>query len=512
MTDLSLALEAFHFLRPAWLLLLPAALWLALAARRAERGAGLRAEGVAPHLKAALTVGGAAARRLRPMDAAAVAVALAALGAAGPTWSRQPDPFAAQSAPAVVALAVTPSMQQTDLAPSRLERGKQKIRDFLELRAGARTALVAFAGAAHVVLPMTEDAGVMTPYLEGLSPDVMPSPGLAAADALTLAQTLLAAEDAPGVVLFVTDALDPADASALDGAEAAVAVLALLPEGARDRGLDALSAPVVRASPDGTDVARLDALLNAAFRRAQLDDLARPWEDRGVWLAWPAALLLLPLFRRGWVMRWLGVGIVALGLGAPGAARADGVADWFLTPDQQGRLAMQRNAFGDAADLFVDPMQRGYALYRAGRYEEAVSTLDRVETAEAAFIQGMAQLKSRAYRDGVRSFETALERDPDLPGAARNLEQARRIVDYVERVREQSDTGEESGIGADDTVYDNEAARGAETEVQYGEERLGDGPLSADQWMNTVETRTSDFLRLRFALEAARRPQAEAAE
>lgn len=126
-----------------------------------------------------------------------------------------------------------------------------------------------------------------------------------------------------------------------------------------------------------------------------------------------------------------------------------------------------------------------------------------METAQAAFIQGMAQVKSRAYRDGVRSFETALERDPDYPGAAENLAVAREIVDYVEEARVQSDTGEDSGIGADDVVLDNEANAGAETQIEAPQEG-GSGLLTTEQWMNTVDTSTGDFLRQRFAVEAAR--------
>merc|ERR1711960_14392 len=106
-------------------------------------------------------------------------------------------------------------MEASDVAPSRLERGKQKIRDFLDLRAGARTALVAYAGTAHAVLPMTEDPQVMVPYLEGLSPEVMPREGAVAGEALALAQAMLSEEGAPGGVLFVTDSIDPADVATL---------------------------------------------------------------------------------------------------------------------------------------------------------------------------------------------------------------------------------------------------------------------------------------------------------
>ncbi len=510
MSELNVILDAFHFIRPWWLLLLPVVVVLWWAVRRNRTSRGVVTEGIAPHLRAALTVGRSERRRLWPIDGVAVTLSLLALGAAGPTWSRVPDPFVAQSAPVVVVLKVTPSMEERDVAPSRLERGKQKIRDLLALRAGARTALVAYAGSAHRVVPMTEDPSVMAPYLEGLTPEVMPESGERAADALDLAAELLAQEHAPGGVLFVADGLDPADAAALDGATAtAVAVLAMLPEGGRDRGLDLLAkAQVVPVTPDDGDVRRIDRTLAAAYRQAMLENTAQPWLDRGHWLAWPAALLTLLWFRRGWTMRWAAVAFV-LALQVPQPARADGIIDWFLTPDQQGRLAYQRKDYARAGELFTDPLWRGYALYRDGQYEQAAEVLDRAETAQAAFIQGMAHIKSRSYRDGVRSFETALRRDPDYPNAQANLEVAREIVDFVERAREQSDTGEDTGEGADEIVFDNEDERGADTQMETPQED-GAGLMTTQQWMNTVDTRTGDFLKQRFAIEAAKRTTPEA--
>lgn len=496
-----LFLEAFHFLRPGFLALTPVILWLWWRVRAMGRDRGISGgDRIAPHLRAALTVGAMGARRIRPIDGVMVTLLLVTLGAAGPSWTRQSDPFAAQSAPAVVVLAVTEAMLGTDVQPSRLERGKQKIRDVLDLRAGGRTALVAYAGSAHVVLPMTEDPQVMTPYLNGLSPEIMPRPGNTAGPALELAQAILAAQDAPGGILWVTDGIDPADTSALNATEVPLAVLSMRPEGSPDRGLDALTAPVIAVTPDAADVRRIDRLLNAAYRRAQLQDSDQPWEDRGVWLAWPAAVLMLVWFRRGWTMRWTVAVLLCGALTLPGTARA-GVADWFLTADQQGRLAFDKRDYARAAALFADPLWRGYALYKSGQYKEVVPVLDRVETAQAAAIQGMAQVKSRAYREAIASFETALARDADYPGAAENLAMARRILEFVEEAREQSDTGEDRGIGADEMVFDNTSARGEDTQIEVAEE--GAGLMSAEQWMNTVDTRTSDFLRLRFALELA---------
>ena len=223
------------------------------------------------------------------------------------------------------------------------------------------------------------------------------------------------------------------------------------------------------------------------------------WDDRGWILAWPAMLLTLLWFRRGWTMRWSVILVVALTAAPNDPAHAGGIADWFLTADQQGRLAYDQKEFDKAANLFEDPIWKGHSLYRVGKYAEAAGVFGRLQTAEAAFAQGMAHVKTREYREGIAAFEKALERDPDYPAASRNLEIASAILEYVERVREQSDTGEESGIGADDVVFDNESDRGAETTIDASSKMKMD---TAEQWMRTVDTRTEDFLRTRFALEA----------
>jgi hypothetical protein len=58
--------------------------------------------------------------------------------------------------------------------PSRLERAAQKIRDLLAERRGTRSALIAYAGSAHLVMPLTRDADLIARFAAELSPDVMP--------------------------------------------------------------------------------------------------------------------------------------------------------------------------------------------------------------------------------------------------------------------------------------------------------------------------------------------------
>ncbi len=199
-------------------------------------------------------------------------------------------------------------------------------------------------------------------------------------------------------------------------------------------------------------------------------------------------------------MRWAWI-VLIVGLVPADPARADGWRDWFLTSDQQGFLKYRNKEFSEAGMLFEDPFWRGYAKYRAGEYEDAAEIFAGLTTAEAAFAEGMAEIRNRGYRPAIAAFEKALDRQPDFPEAEQNLEVAKAILDFVETTREQSDTGEEAGIGADETVYDNEAQRGAQTEV--APEDAGPSALTADQWMTSIDINMQDFLRSRFLLENA---------
>ncbi len=61
-----------------------------------------------------------------PVDPVRVAMA-------GPSWEREPSPFADDTAGLVVLLKASTTMEATDVQPSRLERSKHKLRDLLEL-------------------------------------------------------------------------------------------------------------------------------------------------------------------------------------------------------------------------------------------------------------------------------------------------------------------------------------------------------------------------------------------
>lgn len=333
MIDLEL-FEVFHFLRPWWLLGVPVVLGIWWWAHRQEADASQLQAIFPPHLRAALTMGQNRKRRFRPVDIVILAWLLMVLAVAGPTWSKQPSPWFSETAPLVVAVEVSDSMRANDLPPTRLDRARFKIIDLIAARTGARTALIAYAGSAHIVLPPTKDTAVIKPFLESLDPLIMPEPGASASAVLPLATSLLGEQAAIATVLFVTDGFASADIAAFaDFADqpgmpslAALVVgtqsggVALLPDGTPVRSADggrletgvdeetiarvasAGDVAVVEAVTGDGDIRALSRILESNLRQA--DDPNARWQDEGWWLLIPAALLVLIWFRRGWTMQW----------------------------------------------------------------------------------------------------------------------------------------------------------------------------------------------------------------
>ncbi len=174
--------------------------------------------------------------------------------------------------------------------------------------------------------------------------------------------------------------------------------------------------------------------------------------------------------------------------------------DLWLTPDQQGRLAYERLEFSQAAATFENPAWAGIAHYDAGEYTDAAALFSRSRSASAAYNRGNALIKGREYGNAITAFELAVTEQPDWQEAQENLALSRFVQTYIERTREQSDTGDESELSADGYVFDNKKSKGQQMTITNDSVMEA---ASAEKWMRSVNTETREFLQMRFALEAA---------
>jgi Ca-activated chloride channel homolog len=324
----------FHFLYPYWLLALPPLIGLAVwfARRRGLDGGWPRV--LDGELLSLLRLRDNNVGR-SPWPLVGLVWTLAVLALAGPTWQRQITPAYRAPAAWIVTLEVAPSMDAADVAPSRMARARYAVDDLLSAAQDARVGLVAFAGDAYTVAPLTSDVTTIRNLAQPLAPSLMPESGDSLAPGLQEAGHLLQA--APGrdrQVIVLTDGFsDPAQALVAaqqlhrQGIDVNVVGVgtrggAPRPDGNGGFVRDASGQVVLTrldddllqrvATAGGGHFVPLSALpqliadLHAAGSRNMGSGVAAhvklsSWLNDGVWLL-PALLLLAALVaRRGWV-------------------------------------------------------------------------------------------------------------------------------------------------------------------------------------------------------------------
>lgn len=496
-------LQQFHLMRPQWLwLILPTAL-LALLLWRQRGRSGNWSDVIAPELLPYLLGEQSENKRSNLLPAIVIAWLVAVLAAAGPSWERIPQPIHQKQDALVLVLDLSYSMKAADLAPSRIDRARQKLLDLLKQRTEGQTGLVAFAGDAHIVTPLTDDNPTIANLLPALHPDMMPVPGSDAQGAVTLALELLqSAGIRRGRVLLVTDGVSQAKsariADLISGSGAQLAILGI--------GTD-VGAPIPLSNggflKDGSgtivipqlDVNSLRTLAQRSNGRYEsmtipdsdlerllsttdipgendtlaLDRTADAWDDKGYFLI----LLLLPvglsLFRRGWLMCLLP--LVFLGEVKP--VQAGIWDDLWLTRDQQGQRALDAGDTETASRVFDNPQWAGTAAYRGGEYDRAVEQFSTGEGANAAYNRGNALARAGKIDDAIDAYKESLQQAPDETDAQENLA-------LLEQLKQQQQDQQQQNQD-DDSDDQNDQPQDQEQQQSSGDQQQQDSDSDQQQ-------------------------------
>ena len=498
-------IDGFHVLRPEWLwgLLICPLLALALWHRRTRQGDWSRA--IDPELLPYLMPEHSDKTRQTTIWMPILLLSLIVLAASGPSLRQVELPVIKRADALVLVLDLSASMLAADVQPSRIRRARQKILDLLELRVEGVTGLVVFAGDAHVVTPLTDDARTIANLMPALSPNIMPLPGANATSGIEAAANLLITAGAQGgQILLMTDGLPGFDTvrakNALESSGAALAVMAIgtkagapipLPNGgflkddageiviptldrrAIDQIASTLNAPVEQISLDERDIESLTKRNNLAAQ-GELD-LARQtdaWQDQGFWLAALVALLLLPAFRKGAL-----VGLLLLVVMLPETAKAAAWEDLWLTPDQQGAKRLAAGDANGAAERFDQSSWRGMAEFEAGAYDRAASSFASEPSADALFNQGNALAMQGDLRGAINAYEESLALLPSAEDAIANRDFIQSLLD------QQEDQDQEQQEGEEQSQQDEQAEQNESSDSDSG----GDGE-SSDQQDDSQQT------------------------
>tara|TARA_Y100000296_G_scaffold17555_1_gene20753 strand:- start:1524 stop:3566 length:2043 start_codon:yes stop_codon:yes gene_type:complete len=202
-------LNQFHFLRPEWFMaLVPLMLLVVLIRKTTAKQSGWQSV-IPSHLYQHMVIGKTEMGVKPPMWMLAFVWVVSVIALAGPTWERLPQPVYQLKMGHVIVIDMSLSMRATDMTPDRLTRAKYKAIDLVNAIGEGEMGLVAYAGDAFVISPLTEDAGNITTLIPSLSPEIMPVPG---SDPLlgieSAAELLTNAGYNSGMIYWITDGIE----------------------------------------------------------------------------------------------------------------------------------------------------------------------------------------------------------------------------------------------------------------------------------------------------------------
>jgi len=501
----------FHFLRPLFLLgllALPVLVWL-LQQKRDEGNDWSNA--IDPALLAHLMPASKKTASKRSNLALISALVLILVSLSGPTWERKPQPVAQIKDDVVVVLDLSISMLATDIAPDRLTRAKQKLQDLLALRDEGNTALIAFSGDAHIVTPLSDDSNTLLANLPALDPFMMPIIGSRPDLAIQQAVDLLERGNAKrGRIVLVTDGVEPHQAERINDAlpsdRYTLSVLAVgtapgAPIDLGERGYLKDDGNVVIPKTDlkslrqlannnggqfseisltDKDLNRLDIdgsrFLNAIKEDddSAIDKRFDAWEDLGYWLLLAIIPLLMLSHRQGafilaLLIVWPNEEVLAAASDNPQSNTENTPLssfwdDLWATRDQQAQALMNQGRYDEAASVFKSPEHKAEALYRAGKFEEAASSTPNESSSRSAYNRGNALAKSQQFEEAIKSYEAALDADPNNEDARFN----KKIIEEALAEQEKQQQGQQSQDQGGDQQDDQ---NGDQDNEQSGEQK-----------------------------------------
>jgi len=218
MTSFTLFIDNFHFIRPLWLIGLFALFPLLWLLKKHRFYQSPWQQFLPAHLSQVLVEGASNTSTNNNKSALAgkaflikpfLIGLLSILALAGPAWQKLPQPVYQTERGSVLIMDMSYSMYATDIKPNRLTRARFKAIDLLKKINEGDTGLIAYAGDAFVISPLTQDIKNIELLLPSLTPEIMPKPGANPLAALTLAhEMLLNAGHLTGDIYWFTDDVD----------------------------------------------------------------------------------------------------------------------------------------------------------------------------------------------------------------------------------------------------------------------------------------------------------------
>ncbi|MEZ0183820.1 BatB protein [Flavobacterium oncorhynchi] len=150
-----------------------------------------------------------------------LALAFLIIGLVNPKIGTKMETVKREGIDIVFAVDVSKSMLAEDVAPNRLDKSKQLVSQIINSLGNDRIGIVAYAGSAFPVLPITSDYSVAKMFLQSMSPDMVSSQGTSLDEAIRLSAKYFDEKSKTSkLLILISDGEDHSEGASLAAEEA----------------------------------------------------------------------------------------------------------------------------------------------------------------------------------------------------------------------------------------------------------------------------------------------------
>ena len=502
----------FEFIRPTVLwLLVPVCLVFTIAIIKHKKTS--QGELIAAHL-AKFVINTNNQKNTQPMWLIALFAVLAVIFSAGPSFEEKQVPVFQSKNARVIVMDMSLSMYSTDIAPSRLVQARFKALDMIKLFKEGDTALVAYAGTAYTISPLTNDAATLENLIPSLSPDIMPDKGSNVLAGLDAAKELLTqAGYLEGDIILVTDGIEQSEQQDISqftdanpyrlniygiGTEQGAPIK--LPEGGflKD-SYGQIVVPTINISmlnglarnsggkfatyqPSARDIQIFAPSANSEILKNEKQSQALWRIDAGIYGLFILLPMMLWIFRRG----AFAAAFLVVSFLPQHNAYAVELPSVFKNQDQRALDAYQQGEYEQAATADSSQL-KGAALYQQGNFNAALAQFSQDKSATGLYNYGNALAKAGKLDEAIAAYQQAQTLQDDFTQAKENQALVEQLKNQQQQ--QQNQQGQDGEQNQDQKSQDGEQGQDQQNKDKS---QQGEQPNQDQQSQQGDQSKQSD--------------------
>ncbi|MDQ9092886.1 VWA domain-containing protein [Pseudoalteromonas haloplanktis] len=503
----------FEFIRPTVLwLLVPVCVVFAIAMLKHKNAK--QAELIAPHL-AQFVISNNTQQHSQPMWLIALFAVLAVIFSAGPSFEEKQVPVFQSKNARVIVMDMSLSMYSTDIAPSRLVQARFKALDMIKLFKEGDTALVAYAGTAYTISPLTTDATTLENLIPSLSPDIMPDKGSNVLAGLDTAKELLTqAGYLEGDIILVTDGIEQSEQNDISqftgnnpyrlniygvGTEQGAPIK--LPEGGflKD-SYGQIVVPTINTSllnslaknsggkfttyqPSARDIQTFAPSANSEVLKNEKQSQALWRIDAGIYGLFILLPMMMWIFRRG---AFAAAFLVVCFLPQQNAY-AVALPTLFKNQDQRALDAYQQGEYEQAATADSSQL-KGAALYQQGNFDAALAQFSEDKSPTGLYNYGNALAKAGKLEEAINAYQQAQQLQDNFTQAKEN----QALVEQLLQQQQEQQQQQEGQDGEQNQDQDSQDGEQGQDQQNKDKSQQGEQADQDEQSQQNDESQQSD--------------------